>query len=314
MIDQQSDKSQATLLQAIDNLEDSSFGEKVMGMVSELTKTATERSKFALPTRNIFPVDTLEDTVLSKLYFEHQREKLAEYEESIAEKNLDLYLNLYDVPESYFTFKPQVKEAQAEEKIDMYMLPSCGLCKVANEVDLEKAGSLFGHKLENLTVPQRVEYAQQFMKAASELGVTEYPQEICKYAGQLDTDFENLQYMLEIRAAAASRSGQDGSEYTKLASAVGQVEEPPTQDQLIKLAETIYDLDKEKGLDTHKKISCAYSAVFNKEAEDEVNNTTTTLTKSEIVAQYGDDALDAVTDDEGNIDQDKLRNLKAQNA
>jgi hypothetical protein len=50
--------------------------------------------------------------------------------------------------------------------------------------------------------------------------------------------------------------------------------------------------------------------VFNKEAVDTAGSDEPVPTKAEIVAKYGDGILEAVEDEEGNIDMDKLKQLR----
>jgi hypothetical protein len=315
IIDHRHDPSQKLLYVATEKLADKSFAKdarEMINIVSDQVKTA-ESVVYADSENSLFPVSSLEDVILSKLYFDAQREKLAEHQEVSLSEKIATYLELFSVPESLFEYV-QEKEAQDTGAIaPRYLLPSLKLCKVASVNDLEKAASLFTKEAGKLEVSQRVEFASNFIKAATDLGSQEYPRSIAKYAGILDTDMENLQAMLEYRAAAASWKNMDGSSYLKLAFDLKRIDQPPTQNECVKLAETIHKLDEHLGFtdpEYDNKLPCAYSVVFNKEAVDTAGSDEPVPTKAEIVAKYGDGILEAVEDEEGNIDMDKLKQLR----
>ena len=308
--DIQTDKNLGVLTSAIKKLASEDTAQDIYNLALErqndLTKVAS--TSFALETPRLFPLHTPEDAVLSKVYFDHQHTKMAEQEKRSAKEKIDIYLNLYSVPEDMFN---TVEEKLASEQEPVFLLPSLESCSVHNKEELTKAGEVFTKEASKLSLPHRVEFAQEFCKVASEWDYVPYPSTIAKYAGVLDTDMANLSYMLEIRAAAASREGKDGDMYTKLAHSVLDVDEKPDKTELTKLAKLIHKMDEHHGFDApvyDRKFPDAFSIVFNKEAKTE--EVTDVPDKSEIVARYGVDALDAVEDEDGNIDENKLKNLE----
>lgn len=314
VVDHRNDKSQKILYQATDRFSDQDFSSTVRKMINDVKpheKTAGERI-YADPDASRFPVDSMEDTILSKVYFDYQREKLSEYQDAGISAKLDTYLNLYDIPEQLFTYQVE-KVAEAPAIEPCYLLPSMKLCKVAASSDLEKAADLFDREHKKLNVSQRVEFAINFIKSAGEYDITTYPNTIAKYAGVLDTDFESLQAMLEYRAAAASLRNLSGDQYIKLAFDLKEVDTRTTTEDRVKLAETIQKMDEAHGFTEPKydrKMPCAYSIVFNKEAMVSSDEHDVPPTKADLVAEYGDGILDAVEDADGNIDMKKLINIR----
>jgi hypothetical protein len=314
VIDHRYDKSQKLLYKIAGTLTDSEFAADILTMVTEVSEKVAAFEVFADEETAMFPVGTMEDTVLSKLYFDSQREKIAEYKRGDIAEKLATYMDLFNIPESIFEYSTQ---KVAEDRFSMCLLPSLKICTVTNEAELEKAASLFDKEYTKLNVSQRVEFANNFIKAANTLETHAYPRNIAKYAGLLDTDFSNLQAMLEYRAAAATRNNKSGEKYIKLAFELNKVEGSPTDEERLKLAETIQKMDEELGFTDRKydhQMPCAFSIVFNKEATNTDNTDLTPPTKAELVAEYGDGVLDALEDEDGNIDMEKLKTIRGMHA
>ncbi len=312
--DQQSDISRKYLFKEAGRLADSDFAGKVKRLSlqpTDNTKIASDR--FAWPEMRLFPVDSMADTVMSKVYFDSQRDGLPSKTADEISSRLDTYLNLHDIPEDGFA--RIVEKTAASEFSPRYLIPSIKMCKVADVTSLEAAGSLFDRDYDHLKIDQRVEFAHNFVKAAKELDHIKYPKSVAKYACELDTDLANTQHMLRLRAAAAKRIGNDGSQYLKMAEAIGSVNESPEPKDLKKLAECIDTIDVRCGLGSAKnrrKIPCAYSIVFNKEAVDEGDKSKNgldpeTMTKGDIVARFGEEAMSTLEDEEGKLDRKKLK-------
>lgn len=315
VVDQYSDPSLRVLYCAMQNIDSAELKTALASIeidYDSTTKCAEEQ--FALSRERLFPVNTRENVILSKVYFDQQRSQMSEKTAALAESRLDTYLNLHDVPDTLFKYKPLAKAAADLEPV--YLLPKYQLCKVASEADMTEAESLFTREHLNLPLPDRVEFAQTYVKLAKDYGVHRFSPTISKYAALLDTDFANTRYLLEARAAAASRSGRSGEGYLKLASALkGEI--TASKEELSNLAGVIHALDEETGLSNSKydrKIPCAFSSVFNKEAEvagidDEDEEELAALSKAEIIARYGNGIMEEVEDEEGNIDIPRLRDL-----
>jgi hypothetical protein len=243
----------------------------------------------------------------------------------IAEK-IDTYLDLYNIPDSLFAKASNfVKEGSGEK--EWYLLPKQSMCKVASIQDMRDANAMFDKNHTKLNIPDRVDFAINFLKVADALGYTEgYSPAIIKYAALMDSDLENTKYMLSLRAAAVNRTGNSGEEYNRLITSISKLGEDTqvSRDELIKLANTIYEIDKKYKLEDKKydnKIPCAYSIVFNKEAKDSLGGKRVlkkkdtkfdydtdlqkyidklkNMSKADIVGKYGEGALTLLNEDNG---------------
>lgn len=209
-------------------------------------------------------------------------------------------LKLHNVSDRVLNYKKVEMPKTAEE--DVYLLPRQKLCKVSSLEDLHKAAALFEKEHDKLRLPERVEFSQNYVKVASEYADAEYPFTIIKYAGTPDTDMHNLKYALEMRTAAANNMGRSGEEYQKIAELLetGKV----TQ---VKLAEIIYDLDKQHGFDRRRNMSDPYDMVFNKMAEEAPQ--AAKLSKPEIVAKYGEGILAEIEQPDGAVNYDRFNQI-----
>lgn len=309
IMDQQTDRSQAGFLKIAATLQDTGVADFIKKRFSAFgEKSQAPKDKFADAENKRFPVDTPENTILSKLYFDHQKASLPEaYAKTVGDK-LKTFATLHGIPFSLFA-KTEEKTAAAPPRFSLLD----GIPEVSSAEELSLAGQAFEAQHAKLAMMDRVSFSKAFMKAAEELDLKKYPQAIAKYAACLDTDLNNVRSMLEYRAIAAQREGKDGSGYRKLASAVSTDVNIDGAESLEKLAQTIHALDEHLGFDAEKydrKFPDAYSVVFCKQAEDAATESTpTSYTKEEIVRLLGDEALVTVTKDDGSIDQDKAAKL-----
>lgn len=287
----------------------------------DYTKHASASSDvFAIPDQRLFPVDSLNNTILSKAYFEHFRNDMPTKVAEEADIKISKYLALHSIPEHIFESKITKVAEEAPDPIEL--LPSLGLCKIANITDLNAAATLFEQDRLNLTVAQRVEFARNFVKAASALKVESYPNLIAKYASKLNTDLNRVKVSLDNRAAMTVRSGGDPEKYMKLAAFFDSPEFVETDEEsLSKLAEVIHNLDLEVGFDHPKydrHIASAYDTVFteplmDKTAEEmdvdtELENYKQ-MSKADIVGKFGAGVMDEVESDEGDINYKKLKEI-----
>jgi hypothetical protein len=321
VIDQSTDTDFSVLHQVFSKLASEDLKDFLDTIVIDydgIEKLSSDR--FADQDNQRFPVDSAENTVLSKLYFDHQRDQISEKTASAIESRLDTFLDIYGIPESIFKYEDQEKTASEET---MYLLPEMGMCKVASQEDLYSLGKDFSRNYHQLDIPDRVEFSQNFFKAAAQFGAVEYPTVVAKYAAQLDTDLANTKYLLQARALLAARTGQEGSEYTKLAESLDDITDNPNTEELQKLAETIYNLDQAKGFDAPKYdrcIPCAYGSVFNKVATGESESTDNEeeyvgdkdvekMDKATIIGTFGAGVLEEVEKEDGEIDYERLKEI-----
>lgn len=317
--DQQSDQSKKLLYGLLPNIKDKELAANLKASSYDGPALATlHQSKFALPGKRKFPVDTPENTALSKVYFDHQAPSMPKADLDSVGKSLDAHMELHGLPSESFTYNsadelPKVAEDQPE---GTYLLPEHEFCKVASKEDLTKAEVLFDSGFDQLKLSDRVAFSTNFLKTAVEYSYVITSENIEKYAGMLDYDSAHTQYALDLRSGMASRRGHSSEGYRKLAAALDTVQGTPTKKSLKKLASLIEGLDKEAGIlekDYDKTIHSPQGAVFSKIANEpsEVTENTEGMSKADIVGKYGEGALDIVEDEDGGLNEEAVKRLEA---
>ncbi|KAH0475527.1 MAG: LOW QUALITY PROTEIN: hypothetical protein KVP17_002618 [Porospora cf. gigantea B] len=197
---------------------------------------------------------------------------------------------------------------RSKKLLHLFIAYCLSIISVASCADLSAAGDLFSRDHKNLSVADRVVFAKNFIKAASEFESSEdYPQEIAKYASVLDTDATSLAGMLDLRAAAARNAGQSPEPYEKIAALVLDTTPELAQPDLEKLASLINHVDQKYGFDSpyhERRMLSAWDIVFQEKVAVEEDQGVSD--KEDIVARFGVDALEAVELPDGTVDFDKL--------
>lgn len=323
VIDQQSDTSFKLFYKIAERIEHDLLLQTLETVeidFDEFSKLAS--TEFADTVNSMFPINTRENTVLSKLYFDIQRDQLVDKLAEDISDRLSTFLELHSIPESIFTYKsdPEEKLASSSKKDfpPTYLLPEHHLCKIADSEDLTNAEVLFDLELNKLPISDRIQFSQNFMKVARTLDVPVTSHNIAKYACVLDTDLASTSHFLEARAALARNTGQSDAEFLKLADLLSKSEVDEEKKVIKKLADTILELDMQYGFDHPRydnRIPDAYSSVYNKEAEDvlsgggDASPKLEDLSEAEIASRYGVDTLEDARDENGEIDFSVLREI-----
>lgn len=255
-----------------------------------------------------FPVDSAKDVLLSRIYFEGQREKIATDQAKAIDERLSTYEALYDLhAKPSFVESGQVKTAQT-----CYgLLP---MCKIASKEELVQAGNDFSAEFGKLDLAERRIFALNFVKAAADLDA-ELPDEIRLHSLQGTEANPALPEYLHMRKLALDRQGKDSSAFAALHSQISEADITRyTPAGLAKLAEAIDEADAASGLresGSGKTIPDAWHSVFRiKVAEDTAENTPTeSLSKADIVGRYGEGILEEVENKDGEIDQTRLKKI-----
>jgi len=273
-------------------------------------------SLFADSDNRKFPVTDRDNVLLSSVYFNSQRDSFSsEYIQKVG-STLETFRNLYNIPEKVVTISIS-KTASENANPMVEILPSLGIVTRATPTDMKLAETIFDRDYKNLNVTERVEFAKNFVKIATDYGIPVTSKTVAKYASQLDTDFVSTTMFIEARGHAAARKGSDPGEFFKLASMLAEYDEKEKDQYREKIAEILQSLDEQHGFDSPKydnSFPDAYATVFNKEAE--MDNTEESsddklkkMTKSDIVGKYGDGVLEEVEGDDGEIDYEALAKI-----
>lgn len=311
MEDQRSDVSRRVLVAIARRLADPAVAEELLKTAAAM-RPEREAAVYAWPERNTFPLDSAEDVLLSRAYFEAQREGLEQQTAARIEERLAAHEILRGRSPN-MAFKERKKTA-AEAALEL--LPGI---HVAGAEELRQAGEDFKTHHLRLDYDERRAFARNYVKRAQTLLVDDLPQEVRIYAGLSRVrPPEALRKHLELRKAAALRRGKDGTAYEKLAQSLEE-----TQPELVSpeewgaLAATIHTLDMEHGVTdgrNARRLPDACRVVFT--GENPVDPACETAAppeaapdKQELVRRFGEGVLEDVERPDGGLDVRRIAEI-----
>lgn len=295
-IDQRTDRSGAVLVKIANRLSDRELAERVLNVFFDPER---DRSSQGL-------LKTAEDVLLSSVYFEGQREALAPKEaERVAEK-LAAYRVLHGIDED-FTFRARLRKTASAKPL----IKIAGDVAVNGKESLDRAMRSFTDAYRGMTGGERSAYAKGFMKAAAELSAE--PTELVRlHAEDGVAARHDIADRLRMHKSAGILCGRgDGADWDFLIDSVQKSELDDAG--LSKLASAVDALDAAYGLrETRygKGLPTGHETVFMlKQAEEDGDKGDALPDKAAVTALYGEDALDAVEDENGAIDKTRLKEV-----
>lgn len=316
--DQYTDRSGSVLIKIASNI----VGDKVQRQAVEVLYNLPDRlTKKA--SRAYFNSDTPEDTFLSRIYFEGQKHLMKTADAQAINEALCKAEALHSLSRPLFKAAFNQKHpneirrmrAQAEQAkaLQEELMPPASSAEEAT-----KTAEAFSEQYQNLNFADRKKFAFNFVKQA---GVDALNEDLCLYAS-INTELRpDAKEQLSYRKAACLRSGQDGSDYEKIASMLDQVDTTALSDgELAKLADTVHTIDAKHGFTDPKYdriMPDAWHAML-KKADDRTSASNdsglsdkpqSSLTKSDILARYGEQAVDAVENADGSINTERLKKI-----
>lgn len=314
LMDQRTDKSRAFIVKIASRMLDKNVADEVIKIATSVLPEA-ETSSYGYERGMLFPTGSREDTILSRVYFEGQRTKLASEDIESIDERLKAFEGLFGIDMDFGI--AELKKAATVKLAEL--LP--GYFVETDERSLRDAQYKFFEKCSNLSIEDRCQFAENFIKEAEEAGAA-IADGMRVYAGQADCDYNKLREQLFFRKAAADRVLADGTAYIKLAEELAAVDlDNATREEKVALYKTVLAQDMATGLNSPRfdnQIPDAWRVVFNtvKKAEDaqlepDSGNVphVRSLTKADIIGRYGEDALEEVEDENGDIDYDRLKGV-----
>ena len=254
MIDQNNDVTFSTLRNIIDTYPDVLEYVKTAS-VGESYRANLPLDSFADKYNRRFPLASKQDAVLSKAY----ATKVANLAPEIM-ANIDTALEMYEVPSSIFQ---KTKVASTAEESKKYLLEEQQKLPIDSNTNIKLAEQQLFYNKAKLKPSTLNKAASVLIKEAYSRGENVSTQTL-KYAGLVQSDTEYLTRWIEARAASTNNKAAK-SAFDKLASVTKAFDSSVSRDELIKLSNTIEQLDTLGDLTKHynKSLPDAISTVFN---------------------------------------------------
>jgi hypothetical protein len=266
-------------------------------------------SAFAWPEERRLAIHTPEHAALSLVYA--SGESLPKQVRDRLEKAAELH----EVPAAELE---KVASEAAPENFSDYLIPQRKFGRIETREHVKEAEEFFTNNYKKLDLMTRANAAATLVKHAKVHGV-KLKQSLFKHAGLTQTSPKVMGEWLEVRAGM-SKEASHKTAFTKLAGFVQDKEKfhVASRGDLIKLAETISELDEKAGLIGRydRDIPDAMLTVFNtvKTAEETVCLGAKDVPVSKLVnfspKDYGDvlgdDIVGEISDKQGNIKEAEL--------
>lgn len=213
-----------------------------------------ENSAFAWPEMRLFPIDSPDQAVLSKLYMSKQAGIPAE-----VAKRCDDALAIYEID-----LPLQEKVASDEHLNDKYLLPDQKKFLVNSPTAVKMAEEMMSRQRRNLDTSTQVSMAVTLVKQAADMGVRPNANTL-SHAGLTMSDTGVLRDWIEARAVATDNAICKDA-YTKMAELIGQrTGLESNREELTKVASALHELDEMAGLSKHygRKLPDPMTTVFN---------------------------------------------------
>lgn len=282
---------------------------------SELRKLP--KAAFADPERMIYPINSPARVYVSNAYFINKKADITKlYGEDYSsqlESAIEKAAEVFDISEDlkdyskHFNVK-QASDYEARHMVDFEVdgMQPVQLYPVKTAQDLSESAESFTKHLSNFPFNVRVKSAENFVKAAEELGVDELPDLLLKYAGMYYPDLTNLKHELWRRSTKLA-SENHKEIYNKISE---DLENMTGIDEVMKIAETCFNIENMEGLYDKVKIAqilgdpvdCIFTEQITKIASDlsfvEVHgdkyklDDLTKISKDKYEEAFGDSGID----------------------
>jgi hypothetical protein len=214
------------------------------------------KAAFADADRRIYPINSPARVYISNAHFINKKadisklygEDYSSQIESRIKEAADVLGILSDLEE----YNRECNIKQASDYDEQYMVDfhvdgmsaPVQLYPVKTAADLLASADSFAKNIQNFPFSVRIKSAENFVKAAAELGVDEIPDLLAKYAGLYYPDLENIQQELWRRSTKLA-SEVHKRVYQAIADDVSNM---TSIDEVMKIAETCFNIENMEGL------------------------------------------------------------------
>jgi hypothetical protein len=226
--------------------------------LSQLEKTA-----FADPDRGIYPINSPARVYVSNAYFINKKAAISKlYGQdyvSQLENRIKSAAEVFGISEDLEDYEQSQNVKVAADYEEQYMVnfhidgmpASINLYPVKTAGDLAESAEHFSKNISNFPFEVRGKSAENFVKAASELGVDELPDLLLKYAGMFYPDLTNLDQELWRRSTKLTKEAHREI-YNKIREDVANMSDVA---EVMKIAETCFNIENMEGLYDNTKVA-----------------------------------------------------------
>lgn len=214
------------------------------------------KAAFADPDRRIYPINSAANIYISNAHFISKKADISklygnDYVSQI-ENKIKEAAEVLAITDDLDNFGTHLHEKLASDYEEKYMVDfqvdgmsaPVQLYPVKTATDLSVSAAAFARDIKNFPFNVRVKSAENFVKAANELGVDELPDILAKYAGLFYPDLENIQHEIWRRSTKLA-----SEEHKKIYEAISKdVPNMTSVDEVMKIAETCYHIETMEGL------------------------------------------------------------------
>jgi hypothetical protein len=210
------------------------------------------KTAFADQSNGLFPINTKARVYVSNAFFINKKAALTEkygndhvnkIEENI-KKAADLFL-IGDSLEQYNKIaNAKLHQGYDDKSVTLKIAnDDVELFSIKTATDLSRCAGQFSNTIHKYPYEWRRNIADQFVKAAEEFDVDELPDLVLKYAGYYYPDIEEVR--VELARRMTKVSGDNKKRYHEL---ISDIENIGSKEEVFKLAETCYYIEKNAGL------------------------------------------------------------------
>jgi hypothetical protein len=208
---------------------------------------------FADKYHRAFPINSPHDMYVSNAYFMNKRAELTKlwgdnYVKDVATR-LVKAAELFDIYSDVSKYNQELDNKQAQDYSEESVISfdiagnNYELFPYKTAEDIEFQANQFAVNINNYPFTWRPTIASEFIKRASELGVEELPDIICKYGGRFFPDAREFQETLARRMRKLSASFQE--QYTPLLQKAAEI---ASRDDAFKVCAEAYKIEKAAGV------------------------------------------------------------------
>lgn len=213
---------------------------------------STLKTAFADQSNGFFPINTKARVYVSNAFFINKKaaleQKYGTSHVAKVEANIKKAADLFQIADTIEQYNKianaKLHEGYEDRSVALKIAnDDVELFSIKTASDLCRCAGQFSNTIHKFPYEWRRNIAEQFVKAAEEFNVDELPDLVLKYAGHYYPDVEEVR--VELKRRMTKVSGDNRQRYQDL---IGDIENIGSKEEVFKLAETCYYIEKNAGL------------------------------------------------------------------